>query len=309
MAVHNADIAELFNHLADLLLIEGANPFRVRTYRRAAQTIEDLPKSAAEMVAAGEDLSELPGIGKDLAGKIEEIVETGRLRMLEEVEGRMPSTLTELTALPGLGPKRVHALFEKLGIKTLDQLASAAKAHKICGLAGVSEKSEAKILDEIAKHRVEERRYKISTAEDFAETLRAYMQRCSAVGRAVVAGSYRRCKDTVGDLDLLVTSKSGRAAIDHFVNYDEIAEVVAKGPTRSTVVLEAGIQVDLRVVPTSNQSSERTEAKSRLRSQGRPTAAKISSSLRPAILFVPRKAPYSLILRPFVWPSLRTAML
>jgi DNA polymerase (family 10) len=249
MAVHNSAIAALFNHLADLLEIEGANPFRVRAYRRAAQTIEDLPKSVAEMVSDGEDLSELPGIGKDLAAKIGEIVETGRLRMLEEVEARMPSTLTELTALPGLGPKRVHALFEKLRIRTLDQLARAAKAHKVQALAGFSEKSEAKILDEIAKHRAKERRYKISTAEDFAETLRTYMQQCSAVGRVVIAGSYRRCKDTVGDLDLLVTSKSGKAAVAHFVGYDEVAEVLATGPTRSTVMLKSGIQVDLRVVP------------------------------------------------------------
>lgn len=249
MAVHNADIAGLFNRLADLLEIDNANPFRIRAYRRAAQTIEDLPKSAAEMVASGEDLSELPGIGKDLAGKIAEIVETGRLGMLEEVEARTPSTLTELTALPGLGPKRVHALYERLGIKTLDQLARAAKAHKVCTLAGFSEKSEAKILVEISKHRASERRFKISTAEDFAETLKAYMQDCPGVGHVVVAGSYRRCKDTVGDLDLLATSTHGKSAIDHFVRYDEVADVIAEGPTRSTVVLKAGIQVDLRVVP------------------------------------------------------------
>lgn len=249
MTVHNADIAGFFNRLADLLEIDGANPFRIRAYRRAAQTIEDLPKSAAEMVAGGEDLSELPGIGKDLAGKIQEIVETGCLRTLEEVEAHIPSTLTELTALPGIGPKRVHALYEKLGIKTLDQLAHAAKAHKVRSLAGFSEKSEAKILDEIGKHRVKERRFRISTAEDFAETLSAYMKRCPGVGNVIVAGSYRRSKDTVGDLDLLVTSPYGRTAVEHFVHYDEVADVAAKGPTRSTVVLKAGIQVDLRVVP------------------------------------------------------------
>lgn len=249
MPVHNADIAANFSHLADLLEIDSANPFRIRAYRRAAETIEDLPKSAAEMLAAGEDLSELPGIGKDLAAKIKEIVDTGGLRLLEEVEARVPSTLTELTTLPGLGPKHVHALFEKLGIKTIDQLARAAKAHKICELKGFSAKSEAKILEEISKHQATERRYKISTAEDFARALEAHMQRCPAVQRVVVAGSFRRCKDTVGDLDLLVTSKSGKTAIEHFVNYDEVAKVIAKGSTRSTVVLEAGVQADLRVVP------------------------------------------------------------
>ncbi len=249
MAVHNADIASLFNRLADLLEIESANAFRVRAYRRAAQTIEDLPIGAAEMIEKGEDLSELPGIGHDLAGKIREIVETGRLKLLEEVEARTPSTLAALTALPGLGPKRVHALHESLAITTLDQLARAAAAHKVRSLPGFSAKMEAHILEEIGKHRTTEQRWKISTAADFAETLRTYMRRCRGVKDVVVAGSYRRCKDTVGDLDILVTCANGKTAVDHLTAYDEIAEVASRGPTRATVRLKAGIQVDLRVVP------------------------------------------------------------
>ncbi len=252
MAVHNADIARILNRLADLLEIEDANPFRIRAYRRAAQTIADLPTGAAEMVAHGQDLSELPGIGKDLAGKIREIVETGRLTLLEEVEARTPSSLAVLTSLPGLGPKRVHALHERLGITTLDQLARAAKAHKLRALPGFSEKMEANILDAISKHRATEQRWKISTAADFAETLRAWMLRCPGVRNVVMAGSYRRCRETVGDLDLLVTSAAGRKAVDHFVRYEEIDEIVAKGPTRATVKLKAGIQVDLRVVPQAS---------------------------------------------------------
>jgi len=252
MAVHNADIARILNRLADLLEIEDANPFRIRAYRRAAQTIADLPTGAAELVAHGQDLSELPGIGKDLAGKIREIVETGRLTLLEEVEARTPSSLAVLTSLPGLGPKRVHALHERLGITTLDQLARAAKAHKLRALPGFSEKMEANILDAISKHRANEQRWKISTAADFAETLRAWMLRCPGVRHVVVAGSYRRCRETVGDLDLLVTSAAGRKAVDHFVRYEEIDEIVAKGPTRATVKLKAGIQVDLRVVPQAS---------------------------------------------------------
>jgi DNA polymerase (family 10) len=249
MAVHNADIAKLFNRLADLLEIEGANAFRIRAYRRAAQTIEDLPVGAAEMIAKGEDLAKLPGIGKDLAGKIKEIVATGELKLLEEVEARTPSTLAVLTTIPGLGPKRVHALHESLGITSLDALAHAAKSHKVRALPGFSEKMEAHILKEIGKHRTTEQRFKISTAADFAETLQAYMQRCAGVRHVVVAGSYRRCRDTVGDLDILVTCAKGKAAVDHFARYDEVAEVKAKGATRATVVLKGGIQVDLRVVP------------------------------------------------------------
>jgi DNA polymerase (family 10) len=249
MAVHNADIASLFNRLADLLEIEGANAFRIRAYRRAAQTIEDLPVGAAEMIARGEDLAELPGIGDDLSAKIHEIVATGRLKLLEEVEARTPSTLAALTTLPGLGPKRVHALHEKLGITTLDQLARAAAAHKVRTLPGFSEKMEARIIEEIGKHRTSEQRWKISTAADFADTLRAFMERCPGIMHVVLAGSYRRCKDTVGDLDILVTCGKGKSAVDHFISYDEIAEVTAQGPTRASVVLRAGIQVDLRVVP------------------------------------------------------------
>ena len=134
MAVHNADISRIFTRLADLLEIEGANPFRFRAYRTAAQTIEDLPRSAADMIAAGEDLTKLFGIGKDLAGKIQEIAETGDLQALAEVEARTPSTLAVLTSIPGLGPKRVHALHEVLGITSLEELARAVKEQKIRGL-------------------------------------------------------------------------------------------------------------------------------------------------------------------------------
>ncbi len=247
--VHNADISKLFRRLADLLEIEGANPFRIRAYRNAAQTIEDLPRSAAAMIAAGEDLTELPGIGEDLAGKIEEIIKTGHLKALDEVEARTPSTLAALTSIPGLGPKRVHALHELLGITTLEELARAAKEHKICGLPRFSEKLEAKIAEEAAKYTQVEQRFKIATAEDFAETLHAFLKKGPGVRDVVVAGSYRRRKDTVGDLDILVTCEHGPAVVEHFVGYEEAAVILAKGETRSTIILTAGIHVDLRVVP------------------------------------------------------------
>ena len=249
MAVHNASIAETLRHVADLLEIEGANPFRIRAYRRAALTIEDLPQSAAKMVAEGKTLVGLPGIGKDLAGKIAEIVKTGRLGALAEIEARTPTTLTALTTVPGLGPKRVHRLHEAFGIKTLKDLERAARTHKIRELRGFTAKTEEKILAEIERGKEREQRFKIATAEDFAQTLCAYLQADPRIGRVVVAGSYRRRKDTVGDLDILVTCAKGQAAVDHFIAYDEVAKVIAKGSTRATVVLRSGIQVDLRVVP------------------------------------------------------------
>lgn len=249
MAVHNASIADTLRHIADLLEIEGANPFRIRAYRRAAQTIEDLPQSAAKMVAEGKPLVGLPGIGKDLAGKITEFITTGQLVALQEIEARTPTTLAVLTTIPGLGPKRVHLLHQALGIKTVKDLERAAKTHKISDLRGFTAKTEEKILAEIKKTREREQRFKISTAEDFAQSLCAYLKTRPEVGHVVVAGSYRRRKDTVGDLDILVTCAKGPAVVAHFIAYDEVAEVLAKGGTRATVILRSGVQVDLRVVP------------------------------------------------------------
>lgn len=249
MAVHNASIAEILRRVADLLEIEGANPFRIRAYRRAALTVEDLPQSAAKMVAEGKTLVGLPGIGKDLAEKITEIVNTGRLEALAEIEARTPTTLAALTTVPGLGPKRVHQLHKTLGIKTFRDLERAARAHKIRKLRGFTAKTEEKILAEIKRSKKREQRFKIATAEDFAKTLCAYLEADPGIGRVVVAGSYRRRKETVGDLDILVTCAKGQAAVNRFNDYDEVAKVVAKGSTRATVLLRSGIQVDLRVVP------------------------------------------------------------
>jgi DNA polymerase (family 10) len=197
MAVHNADIAAQFNRMAELLEIEGANPFRVRAYRRAAATIEDLPESVSKMIADGRDLSELPGIGKDLAGKIEEICRTSHLAALEEVEARTPSTLAALTAIPGLGPKRVHVLHEKLGIGSIDDLAKAARAGKLRGLPRFGAAMEKRLLDEIDKGRRTEQRLRISTAEDFANGIVEYLKTSPEIGQVVVAGSFRRRKEGI----------------------------------------------------------------------------------------------------------------
>ncbi|MBX4924410.1 DNA polymerase/3'-5' exonuclease PolX [Rhizobium binae] len=249
MTVHNADISALFNRMADLLEIEGANPFRIRAYRRAAATIDDLPENIATMIAEGRILSDLPGIGDDLAAKIEEFAMTGHLKALEEVEARTPSTLALLTSIPGLGPKRVHQLHMALGVQTLEDLAKAAKEGKIRHLPRFSVEAEAKILQEIAQFRERNQRFKISTAEDFAHGLTAYLKAGPGIVRVVAAGSFRRRRETVGDLDILVTSENGFKAIEYFLAYDGIARVLAKGPSRSTVTLKAGIQVDIRVVP------------------------------------------------------------
>ncbi len=142
MPIHNRDVAEIFNKVADLLDIEGANQFRVRAYRNAARSISSLPRGVSEMVRDNEDLSKMPGIGKDLAGKIREIVETGTLKQLQELEGRTSPELSTLMKVEGLGPKRVKALYEKLGITNLKELKDAVGKGKIKGLEGFGEKTE-----------------------------------------------------------------------------------------------------------------------------------------------------------------------
>lgn len=249
MPVHNTEIAEMFSRLAELLEIQGANPFRIRAYRKAAQTIEGLPHSVTSMLAEGSDLSDLPGIGKDLAVKIQEIVETGHLSLLDQVSSQLPGQLAELAKIPTLGPKRVKMLYDTLGIKDLKGLAKAARAGKIRELHGFGPKTEEKILAETDKRSGTEQRIKISTAEEFAEPILDYLKSAKGVKDAIVAGSYRRRKDTIGDLDILVTCTQAKTLMDHFVAYEEVDTIVSKGHTRATVKLRSGLQVDLRVVP------------------------------------------------------------
>ena len=249
--VTNSDIAAMFRKLADLLDIEGANPFRVRAYRQAARVIDTLPEPVSEMIARGEDLTKLPWIGKDLAEKIRTIVETGDLPILDEVMRRTPPVLTDLLQVPGLGPRRVEQIYENFGIETLDDLEAALRAGKLRALPGFGPKTEAKLLHEIEKLRQKgpERRWPIGEARPVAEALLAHLRAHPGTGFAEIAGSYRRRKETVGDLDMVAVAQSGPALIRHFTEFPECGEVMLRGITRSTIILKSGLHVDLRVVP------------------------------------------------------------
>ena len=247
--VHNAEVATAFEEMADLLEIEGANPFRVRAYRFAARTLRDLPAEVAEMVTKGEDLTSLPGIGDDLAGKIKEILATGTAAALEAQRKRVPATLTELLRIPGLGPKRVKTLAHELKIRSLSELQTAAQAGRVRTLAGFGEKTEQHILDALATRLAEAPRVQRAVAIPYAEALVAYLEQSSGVSRVIAAGSYRRGLETIGDLDILVTAPAGRTVMDRFVAYQEVRDVLAHGATKSSVRLQSGLQVDLRVVP------------------------------------------------------------
>jgi len=249
MPVVNSDIARIFNQMADLLEIKSANPFRVRAYRNAARTISSLGKGVSEMVEKGEDLSALPGIGKDLARKIKEIVETGSLAQLGEVEEETPAELSKLMKVPGLGPKRVGVLYKELGVSTLHELERLAKEKKIRELNGFGKKTEATILESVQEVSEHEKRIKLSEAEETADALLNYLGKVEGIKEMTVAGSYRRRKETVGDLDILVACRKDSKVMETFVNYDDVDKVVSEGETRSSIILRSGLQIDLRKVP------------------------------------------------------------
>ncbi|HLB42832.1 MAG TPA: DNA polymerase/3'-5' exonuclease PolX [Gammaproteobacteria bacterium] len=248
MTVHNADIATAFYKLANLLDIEGANPFRVRAYRNAARLIESLTRNVADLIAQGEDIKELPGIGKDLAEKITTLVKTGKFPLLKEVEARIPPVLSELLKIEGLGPKRVQLLYRKLRIKSINDLKVAIDKGQVRQLTGFGEKTEQKILQGILHREQYIKRTKLADTFSLVDSLIRYLKKIKGVEQIECAGSFRRRKETVGDLDMLVAAKNGKDVIDHFIQYDETSEIISQGATRSTIRLHSGIQVDLRVV-------------------------------------------------------------
>ena len=252
MAVTNAEIAAIFDRIADLLSIQQDNPFRIRAYRNAARTVRGLAHSLSDMVQAGEDLESLPGIGKDLAAKIREIVRTGSLRKLRELEQAVPPGLVELLQVPGLGPKRLQALRDELGIQSLADLEQAAARGLIRNLPGFGAKTEANLLREVRELARRVRRHPWAEVEPLAEQLLTWLRAQPGVRRVEMAGSYRRRRETVGDLDVLAVASKGRAVTEAFTRFEAVERVVSQGSTRSTVVLRTGLQVDLRVVPAAS---------------------------------------------------------
>ncbi|MFT0736878.1 DNA polymerase/3'-5' exonuclease PolX [Ralstonia wenshanensis] len=244
----NQAIAAIFNEIADLLEVEEANPFRVRAYRNAARMVEGMTEGVDAMLARGADLTALPGVGVDLAAKMREIVETGTCAMLTRVRTEVPSYVLQLLQLPGLGPKRARALQHELGITSLDELARAAAGHRIRELHGFGPRSEERLLEALNARLARDRRYGLAIAKPCADALTHYLLASGLVDQLVVAGSYRRGRDTVGDLDLLITGRKRAQIVEHFVHYNEVATRISAGPTRASVVLKNGMQVDLRVV-------------------------------------------------------------
>jgi DNA polymerase (family X) len=247
----NEGVAGVLEQLADLLEIEGASPFRVRAYRGAARTVGALASPVGSFPEKGPGaLEELSGIGKDLAGKIREIAATGELGLLHELKERTPESLLGLLEIPGLGPKRAKAIHEGLGIDSIAALEKAAKEGRLRSLKGVGPKLEAQILEGISVRALRGKRIPISEADAEIDPILERLRAAAGVGSVEVAGSYRRRRDTVGDVDILVTATDGAKEIGKLLtSYPGVIKVLADGDTKTSVVLGSGLQVDLRVVP------------------------------------------------------------
>jgi DNA polymerase (family 10) len=243
----NFEVARQFDLMADLLEIKGENPFRIRAYRRAAQSIESLTEDVAVVAAEGR-LDEVPGIGKDLAGKIDEYLETGRIREIEAARKGVPAGLVEMMNVPGLGPKKARLLYEKAGVHDLGRLEKLARAGKLRGLPGVQARTEANILKGITVLRGGQERMLLGRALPLGQELAGALERLREVKQLCIAGSIRRRRETVGDIDILVTSAKPEAVMKAFVALPQVGEVLERGGTKASIRHREGIQVDLRVV-------------------------------------------------------------
>ncbi|MFW5714645.1 MAG: helix-hairpin-helix domain-containing protein, partial [Brevefilum sp.] len=249
MPVQNSEIANIFYGIADLLEIEDANPFRVRAYRNAARTIEGHPRRIEKMVKSNEPIDEIPGIGEDLANKITEFVEMGKLAFYEALRSRTPQTLIELLEISGLGPKRVQQLYQDLGITNLEELSAAIESGEVNDLEGFGSKTVDNIRDALENQSIQKERTRLDIAEQFIEPLVNYIKEINSVEKVAVAGSYRRRKPTVGDLDIIATSDKGETVSKAFTEFDSVSEIISQGETKTSVRLRSGLQVDLRTVP------------------------------------------------------------
>ena len=249
----NQKIAEIFQEMADILEIQGANRFRILAYQKAARTILDLPRDLRDVYQEDpRSLEEIPGIGKDLASKIAELIKTGKCRAHQDLLKTFDKGLLDILRVRGVGPKKVMLFYSKLGVDSIAKLRKAAEHGQLRDLPGMGEKSEAEVLKSLGEYERHRERMLLSDALRTAEKIVEYMKNCPLVRRVQYAGSLRRMKDTVGDIDVLAAAKNpakeSSKIMDHFLKYPEVKNVIAKGETKSAVILKNGVQSDLRVL-------------------------------------------------------------
>ncbi|MFQ5595677.1 MAG: DNA polymerase/3'-5' exonuclease PolX [Anaerolineae bacterium] len=253
----NQEIAQIFYELADMLEVKGENRFRVRAFRKAADQIAGHVRSMAD-IAAGGTLEEIPGVGEAIAKKIVEILESGQLTQHRRLRAEIPTAVTALLSIPDVGPRTARLIWESLGLETIDQVEMAAETGELRKLKGLGPKMEQTILEGIQRLRARQAqpaRVLLGDALPVAERLLAGLGECPAVQRADAAGSLRRLRPTVGDIDLLAASDSPQAVTDYFVELPEIARVQSHGDTKASVILHNGLQVDLYVLPREEYGS------------------------------------------------------
>ncbi|MBC7327901.1 DNA polymerase/3'-5' exonuclease PolX [bacterium] len=243
----NAQIAQVFYRIAELLQIKGENPYRIRAYEKAALVIESLTEPIEKIYREGR-LTEIPGIGQSIAEKISELIETGKLSYLEELEASIPAGVVELLKVPEVGPKTAWLVYKELGIKSIEELEEAARAGKLRNLPGMGPKSEENILKGIERLKRFSERVPLGIALPFARQVVEWLKERAPIDKIEPAGSLRRWKETIGDIDILVTSTEPMQVMDAFVSLPIVREVLAKGETKTSVVTEMGIQMDVRVV-------------------------------------------------------------
>ena len=244
---NNVAVARLFDLMADVLELRRGNVFRIRAYRRAAHNLRSLAEDV-ETLAREERLDDVPGIGADLAGKIAEYLETGRIKEIDEARRRVPTGVVELLSIPGVGPRTAKLLYEKQHVTGLDRLEKLARTGKLRGMKGIQAKTEQNILKGIAVVRAGRARMPLGTALHLGEELVRALAGVPGVRDAVLAGSLRRRRDTIGDIDILVTSRRPDAVMRAFVALPQAGEIVERGATKAAIRHREGIQVDLRVV-------------------------------------------------------------
>ncbi len=244
----NAEVSAVFVEIAQLLEVQGGNPFRIRAYRNAARMLDALGQDVRTLVDKPDALDALPGIGQDLAGKITEIVKTGSCALVERLRKELPPGMAELLKIPGLGPRRVHALYQELGVETPQQLRQAAQQGRVRSVQGWGPISEQRILAAITRMQRKDRRYRRDTLEPVAQALLDDLHAMPGVHQALAVGSLRRGSDTVGDIDLLVTAEKPGKLMDRLSHSKEVQLVLAKGVIRCSLLHRSGVQIDVRAV-------------------------------------------------------------
>jgi len=244
--MENTRIAEIFDEIGDLLELKGDNPFRVRSYRNAAQSIHGLSKRIEDMLAEGEDLESIPDIGESIAKKIKEIIDSGTCKKLKELHNQLPDGLREMMQIPYLGPRKVKAIYDELGVSSMAELKKACQEERVRELDGFGKKTEEKILRGIETVGAAAGRVLLKEAAEYVESIARYLDGLGSLKRWEVAGSFRRRKETVGDLDILIQAAEREKASEEIRAFDEVSDVIGEGKEKISVNLKNGLQVDFR---------------------------------------------------------------